>query len=250
MHWMVTRPRTDGDRVASCLQAIGHTTLSCPLTTVVFADEPAPDLTGIQAVLATSRHGVAGLARLCDQRDRPMYVVGNATAEAARNEGFSTVESADGNADALVSLVRRRLDPSDGALLRIRGAVARGDVAQSLTEAGFDVRSMTTYRIDTVGSLPDIAKTALIEPSIDGVLFFSPRSAKLFARLVGEAALSDCLSGLAALCLSPAIAECLDRNRWRTVRAAGSPDLAALIALAREFERPSNEIWPRAKEPR
>jgi uroporphyrinogen-III synthase len=130
----------------------------------------------------------------------------------------------------------------------VRGEIARGDVAQHLAGYGFDVRSLTTYRIDAADVLPVRAKTALIEPTIDGTLFFSPRSASLFARLVDEAALGDRLSGLTALCLSPAIAECLDKDRWRMVRAAGSPDLAAVIALARDIKRPSNEIWPRAPE--
>ena len=123
----------------------------------------------------------------------------------------------------------------------MRGAVARGDVAQLLITAGFEVRSLITYRVDARERLPDRVRDALIGATIDGALFFSPRSATLFARLVGEMALNDRLSGLSALCLSPAVAECLDQVRWRSVRAAGSPDLASLIALAREFDSPNNQ---------
>lgn len=236
MRWLITRPKADGERVAVLLAGIGHEALICPLMAPVFVDAALPELSDVQAVLATSRHGVAGLARLTDWRGAPLFAVGEATAEAASEAGFAQVDHAGRTADTLVELARTRLQPSGGALLRVRGEVARGDVAQTLSSDGFAVRSLTTYRIQQAHRLPDRAHTALAQRTVDGVMFFSPRSAKLFARLVDEETLGDCLAGLVALCLSPTVAECLDRCRWRTVRAAGTPSLAALVALAEEFE--------------
>jgi len=236
MRWLITRPKADGDRVATLLARIGHDALICPLMEPVPVDATLPDLSDVQAVLATSRHGVNRFARLTKWRDAPLFAVGEATAEAAVNAGFGQVEHAGRDADALVDLARARLRASNGPLLRLRGEVARGDVARSLINEGFAVRSLITYRIDEADRLPDPARIALTEHSVDGVLFFSPRSATLFARLVDNETLGDCLAGLAALCLSPVVAECLDQRRWRTVRAAGAPSLAALVALAEEFE--------------
>lgn len=236
MRWLITRPKADGDRVATLLARIGHDALICPLMEPVLIEATLPDLSDVQAVLATSRHGVNGFAKLTRWRDTRLFAVGEATAEAALNAGFDHVEHAGRDADALVDLARTRLRPSDGPLLRLRGEVARGDVAQSLANAGFAVRSLITYRIDQAEHLPDPARIALTEHSVDGALFFSPRSVTLFARLVDNETLGDCLAGLAALCLSPMVAESLDQCRWRTIRAAGTPSLAALVALAEEFE--------------
>ncbi|MEM7442894.1 MAG: uroporphyrinogen-III synthase [Pseudomonadota bacterium] len=237
MRWLVTRPRTDAERVAKALADIGHRVLICPLTSVRFTNPPLPDWTTSQAILATSRHGVVAWARLTERRDVPIFTVGSATADVARYAGFREVKSADGDADALVDLVLKEIKPDNGSLIRVRGAVARGSVAERLSKAGFQVHSTIVYDVETATHLPDEAKQALMRATVDGVLFFSPRSAALFARLVDDAALGGCLSDLMALCLSPAIAKCLDQDRWRAIRTASSKDLAALIALAGEVAR-------------
>jgi uroporphyrinogen-III synthase len=72
---------------------------------------------------------------------------------------------------------------------------------------------------------------------LDGVLFFSPRTAHSFVRLLAEAELVDRIRMVDAFCLSPAVAEAARTYGnegavpWRNVRVAPRPEQEALLAL-------------------
>jgi uroporphyrinogen-III synthase len=229
--WLITRPAEDAAPLAEALAARGHAALVAPMFEVDFsAPEPA-DLTDIQAVLLTSANGARALAGLTPRRDVPVLAVGDATAAAARAAGFADVASAAGDAAALARLAEDRLDPAAGALFHAAGKAVAGDLKGLLEAAGFAVRRAVLYRTRAAGALPPDAAAALAGGTIAGVLFFSPRTAEVFVRLVRAAGLTVHLAGLYALCLSRAVAGRLDPAAWRTVCVAGRPNTPALLAL-------------------
>ncbi len=65
---------------------------------------------------------------------------------------------------------------------------------------------------------------------MDGVLFFSPRTAESFASLCARDGLSERCRTLTAFCLSPAVAEAAALP-WRAVRIAARPDQESLLEL-------------------
>ncbi len=87
------------------------------------------------------------------------------------------------------------------------------------------------YEARLASTLPEAARAALEEGTLDGVLLYSPRTARAFASLVRKAGLEARVKGLAAYCLSAAVAEALDELPGLTVKIAREPDQAALIAL-------------------
>ena len=76
-----------------------------PLLAIRPIPQPAPDLTGVAALAFTSANGVAAFAALTPDRSRPVFTVGDATAQAARAAGFARVESAGGDLDRLAALI-------------------------------------------------------------------------------------------------------------------------------------------------
>src|SRR6185369_3410542 len=95
-----------------------------------------------QAVLLTSANAVPALSAA--RRDLPMLAVGEATAQAARDAGFTSVESAEGDVAALAALAKQRSDPAGGALLYARGADVAGDLVGQLS--GYTVDQAIVYR--------------------------------------------------------------------------------------------------------
>ena len=83
-----------------------------------------------------------------------------------------------------------------------------------------------------MSALPREARDALANGELDGVLFYSPRTARLFLERAGEADLTEALKGMDAYCLSKAVAEALAGSGWRKVHVAARPDEAALFGLA------------------
>jgi uroporphyrinogen-III synthase len=231
MRLLVTRPREDADALADALRAIGAEPVLAPVMTIKPAPDVSVDLTGVQALLFTSANGVRAFAAKSDARDLPVFAVGDATARAASASGFTHIESAGGDTHDLAALVARALDPKAGALLHPAGRDVAGPLKDDLEARGFEVRRETYYRAEFARTLPDDARRALDSGTIDGVLFFSPRTAQSFVTLVTDAALSDALGHSYAYCLSAAVAEIARDVQWRDVRVATEPTQAKLLDL-------------------
>lgn len=238
--WLLTRPIADSRSLQAELRARGHEAVIAPVLEIAYRDRP-PDLNRVQALLFTSQNGVRAFDAAEPSREIPVFAVGRSTADAAIAAGFGQVESADGDSAALAALVAGRLDPADGALLHIAGTKTAGDLSSTLEAAGFTVRRSVLYEARPVDSLPEIAAAALRDGKVAGALFFSPRTADVFARLVAAAGLTSRLQGLAALCLSKAVAERLGDGRWGTVRIAERPESPALLALLDDAATPARQ---------
>ena len=228
---LVTRPRGEADLFAVALAMRGHDAVVAPLLDIVIDDAPPLDLAGVQAVLFTSANGVRAFAHTQKIREIKTFCVGDATAAAARNAGFGTVESASGDVETLAALVQNRLDPKDGTLIHATGTAVAGDLAGVLGAEGFDVRRVQLYRADTATKLPDDAAEGLRNARIDVVTFFSPRTAEIFARLVLDAGLGDKLARVTALALAPSALEIAREQgcRFKAAIAADQPNEASLL---------------------
>ncbi len=230
---LVTRPREDAAPFAEALARLGHEVLLEPLLEVRLRDVPAPDLTGVQALLFTSANGVRALARLTASRDLKALCVGDATGRAAREAGFTEVESAAGDVISLAALVRDRLRPDGGPLLHAAATVSAGDLAGDLGASGYEVRRAVLYEAVPAARLSDAAARALAQGRIDAVSLFSPRTARTFARIVAQTALASSCAMVDMLCLSQAVADALGATPRRKLLVAAEPTQNALIDLIR-----------------
>ena len=227
---LVTRPRAEAESLAAALAARGIAAIIEPLLEIDYRTPPVPDFAGVQAILCTSANGVRALARLSDERSLPLFAVGAATAARAQEEGFGRVESADGAVDDLVRLVCRRLHPEAGRLLHIAGSIIAGDLAEALRRRGFAVDRLVLYEARPATALSAATAQALAAGSIDFALFFSPRTAAIFARLAAAAGLVAAMRKLTAVSLSAAAAAALGDLPFRCRLVAARPDQPSLLA--------------------
>ncbi len=175
---LLTRPVQDAAPVVAALRDVGIETVLSPMLDIRFEPGPVLDLSGVQGVLLTSANGARALARRTELQDIPAYAVGDATAAAASAAGFAPVHSATGDVDALADLVIDRCRPGDGPLLHAAGSVTAGDLAGRLSAAGFEVRREKLYSAMAAETLSADAAAAMAGGRIDGVLIYSPRTAK------------------------------------------------------------------------
>jgi uroporphyrinogen-III synthase len=231
MRLLVTRPREDAETIGALINARGHHALIAPLMEVRILDGEPLVLESVQAILATSANGVRAVAARSARRDIPVYAVGPQTAETAHAVGFATVHSADGDAAALASLAAARLDPAAGILFHAAGQETAGRLRQSLAGRGFTVETVVLYEAAPVTQLPEAASKALAQEELDGVLLFSPRSARIFVSLVVAAGLAERCTRLEAYCISAATAAALGATSFARVAVAGAPNQEAMLAL-------------------
>lgn len=212
----MTRTEPGASRTATRLAARGFEPLIAPVLAIRPILQPAPDLTGITALAFTSPNGVAVFADLSADRSLPVFAVGDATAERARQAGFATVASASG---AL----------SDLAWLIAGEATGRVLVPGARQPAG-DLDALLNGAVETV-ILPiyEAAETKETPPAdFDAVLVHSPRAAQAVAGALGRTG----GAGRLAVAISAAAAAPLAAAGFAEIRTAGEPtDAAVLLAL-------------------
>ena len=136
----ITRAQPGAARTADRVQALGFTPLIAPLLAVQSLS-PSIDLDGMGSLAFTSVNGVASFAALSVERDLPVFAVGDATAQAARDAGFATVVSASGDVEDLERAI---------------AALTQGDVAHVLIHsprAGLVLAGALAGRTDAVPAI-------------------------------------------------------------------------------------------------
>jgi uroporphyrinogen-III synthase len=207
---------------------MGFQPVVAPLLEVQALAGPPLDLAGVRALAFTGANGVVAFAARSSERALPVFAVGAATAAAARDAGFASVVSADGDVAALALAVARGV--SDGAVLHPGPAEPAGDLVGALAAFGVSARAVAVY--ETVARPPDEATIALI-PSFAAVLLHSPRAARVLAAHLVRRPAPD----LTALCLSDAVAAPLRAGDLAASRVAAAPTEADLLALVHEIGR-------------
>ena len=231
---LLTRPKSGDDPLPGLLLAANHSVIIEPLLTVEALSAGTLDVSGLQAVAATSANAIrAAKAQsvLGPVLHLPLFAVGTATAAAARDAGFQHVVEGPGTARDLAAFMLARLQPKDGGVAYLRGESVAFELAPALTEAGFPVRERIVYRALPAQNLAAATLKALKRGEVGGVVLLSPRTASIYAGLIADAGLSTGLQGTLHYCLSDRVASALASLPGVSTRTAIRPNLQELVAL-------------------
>jgi uroporphyrinogen-III synthase len=211
---VILRPEPGASATVARARAMGLDPVAMPLFAVEPVEWAVPDHAGFDSLLLTSanavRHGGEGLARL---RQLPVYAVGEATAEAAREAGFDIAGTGDAGAERLLGSIE-----SDLRLLHLCGE------HRAETTAKQSITAVPVYRATEL-PLPDGFRD--IEGQV--VAVHSPRAGRRLGRLADEAGIDRSSVRIAAI--SDAASAAADSG-WERCEAAEATDEAALLALA------------------
>ncbi|KGF66869.1 hypothetical protein LL06_25655, partial [Hoeflea sp. BAL378] len=172
----------------------------------------------------------------------PVHAVGPATAQAAREAGFTDVREGGGAAlDLARALTGAASQPAEGpapggaeargrGLVYLAGAPRTDVIEEELRQAELAFTVLECYRMVEISYSTDIVKSTVLSHPPDVVLLYSANAARRLAALVRAEGLGNALDSARFLCLSPAIAEALPEP-WRArCVIAGHPDENSLLA--------------------
>jgi len=187
---IVLRPEPGCAATVARAAALGLDAHGCPLFAIEARGWTPPPADAFSALLLTSanavRHGGAALHRY---RSLPVWAVGEATAEAAREAGFTIAATGDAGAQALVERMRGQADQ----ILWLCGEQRSAIAAPVAT-----ITALPVYAARRIEPAPQLA-ALLAEPAV--AMVHSARAGKALGELVGErAALS-----IAAIGAPPAV---------------------------------------------
>jgi uroporphyrinogen-III synthase len=234
---LVTRPQPDNDSTVAALRARGFEALPAPMLRfekVMFQDDADAHYGAVIVTSANALRAIDGQSVKDSLLRLPLFAVGERTAEAAREVGFSNVISADGDATALrelmVESVKAKTLKKASTLLYLAGADLARDLAGELGERGFNVVTHTTYRMAPVTNLPAEVSEAFAAGRIEAVLHYSRRSARAFFDAAGQAGVEISALAVPHCCLSDSVASIARDAGATQVMVARSPDENALLA--------------------
>jgi uroporphyrinogen-III synthase len=224
MKLIITRPEEDTAALSRKLAEVGHQVVLSPLLEIVANPHIKIPPMIWAAMVVTSANGVRNLpANMVDLTLR-IIAVGTQSAQAARDCGFLKVESHGGDVNGLAEWIVGNVSPP-AVLLYVTGKEISGDLAGLLSGHGFDV-----HRVETYEAKAKPLKLSSHEISAcDGVLLYSPRSARLWLQGINENGLIENAMLLQHFCLSPAVARILPQD-WH-ISVASEPTDSALLQL-------------------
>lgn len=232
MRVLITRPEPEASELASALKALGHSAFVEPMLTIEIDPGPQIDTAGVQALVFTSANGARAAARRIRDRAIPVITVGPASAETARELGFTTISQSPGNGvPDLVNHIRATLKPGNGKLLHLSSSHVAGDLAGSLSALGYEVKSEQAYRAETAASISAALQAQLRQGQISAAMFFSPRTAATFAELATRAELAGACENLTALALSHNVAKSLKPLTFRKLLVAQNATVGGMLEL-------------------
>ncbi|MBY5837447.1 uroporphyrinogen-III synthase [Rhizobium leguminosarum] len=234
MRVLVTRPAHSATRTAQRLRDLGHELLLLPLRQPLHDSDAAADALAITsgAIAVTSAEAIRVLSALGEQLHphlaRPLFAVGETTAEEARSLGFRSVASSQGNGRDLADLVAAR--GMDG-LLYLAGWPRAETFESGLRELGIRFSVAECYRMQLIVPGPAEVGAIFSRSGPDAILFYSRQTAEDFFRVpeLRSAALEH--RGIRLLCLSEAVAQAIPKALKKTVTISPMTDEKSLLSL-------------------
>lgn len=224
MRLLVTRPPEDAEALKAKLESLGHRVILSPLLTIVPRADISIPVADYQSVALTSANAVrclTGTPHLARLRHLPVLAVGPQSAQAARRAGFTRVTEAGGDGPGLAQHIIGSASPGSGPVLYLSGRDTASDFAGLLERAGFQVRRAVIYDAQPAQKLAPGAAAA------DGVLLYSPRSARLWLDLAQRHDIEA--KAMLHYCLSPNIAAILPDGF--VTRIAAQPTEESLLEI-------------------
>lgn len=207
---LVLRPEPGASATAERARALGLDAIAIPLFAIESIAWDAPDPAAFDGLLLTSANAVHSAGeKLAALRGLPVYAVGERTAQAARDAGFSIAAAGEADVDRLLGSIE-----ADLKLLHLCGEHRRDS-----SGAGQQIKAVPVYRARAIEA-PDLR-------AVKGAvaLIHSPRAGRRFGELVRDR------SSISIAAISQAAAEAAGEG-WERLEFASAPNDDRLLALA------------------
>jgi len=232
MRLIVTRPFADSAALRERLQSLGHDCIASPLLAIEMRREAAIPPAPYQAIALTSANALLHPAlhpAPAHLKNVPVHAVGAQSAAAARRAAFTQITAEGGDVAGLAAALARHCTPANGPILYPAGAETSGDLKGVLAAKGFAVTKVVLYDAVPARHLAPEAADAIAQRKVNGVLLYSPRSARIWAGLLAEADITGAARAVRHFCLSQNVAAALGSGFATSI--AANPDEASLLAL-------------------
>ena len=242
---LIIRPQPDSDRDVGWLNRYGVPALASPVMIGAPVSSPslAHDLgnpTNFTGIIFTSRHAVDAVTKAADAAawtPKPAFVVGSATAAAAKQAKFKNIIIGNGGGAGLVEPIRQavadtdHVNPQKANLLWPSALEISFDMAAAMHHHDIAVQRLPAYQMMANADLAPPVRAALAKNCISAVIAMSPRSIQILRANMDAAGLGSARNKIDLIAGSEAIAAAAG-DGWNHIYAARHPRRSRLLAIA------------------
>ncbi len=188
-----------------------------------------------QRLVFTSAQGVSALLTLAPNIHRSTcFVVGESTAKAAQDAGFSVTLVGSHNAEQLTKDIIENIDHH--APITIIGAQEPSyDMIAALQQAGFQASYLAVYASAPAPSLTEESIEAFRQQRIQSVFLSSAKGAQAWINLMEKHGLSECFNALSLYAMSDSVAATVTKLPRLSLHVAPTPRMPLLIRAWLEY---------------
>ncbi|UXS02520.1 uroporphyrinogen-III synthase [Agrobacterium tumefaciens] len=239
MRIVVTRPERSGKKTAAKLKALGHDPVPLPLFHPIhYGDLAGAALAAPKSALAvTSAEAIRALkplgTSLTPYFTKPIFAVGEATADAARQAGFQNIFTAAGDGKSLATLVveNRALLSRSAPLLYLAGTPRAPSFEAGLQSAAIAFTVAECYEMRENDFLPDVWDAALVSAKVDVILLYSAEATQAFFRIATKPPYASALAGTRFICMSENVKAHIPDAFSAQTRTAATPSEATMLEI-------------------
>ena len=231
---LITKSAGDSEELSEAVRAAGFEPIHEPILEIEYTEENWPDIPEDAPLIFTSSHGVQAFALYNEGRNHPVYAVGRNTAETARSEGFTNVQTAAGNAEELGEMLSQLPERVLISAFYIRAEDISRDLRQIVAKNGVSLQEFIGYKANPVEKLSLDLLKALDNREIYAVLLFSNRGARVFAELIEQYDRPVRFKTIKALCISDSVLKSVSVLPFQQGSVARTPDRYGMMELLKE----------------
>jgi uroporphyrinogen-III synthase len=244
MKVLLTRRAEQNSKTARLLEKSGISCVAIALSRLVDTGAGLPDEllieSGVQRFDCMILTSSAALEVMADRdftiaKNLRVFAVGEKSAAAAREAGFSDVVCGPGNAGGLASLIVKSFNGKKIRAFYPCGTKLSFDMAAAMADTKIELVSCPIYHMEMIDPGRKSLCSALVEAEDGAVFQFSVRSAEFFAELLNRHDLSHLMAGMSIIANSNNVAAVFKSTKCRRVMVAEHPNVRAMVATVRKL---------------
>ncbi|MDC0074317.1 uroporphyrinogen-III synthase [Alphaproteobacteria bacterium] len=236
MKILINRPIFDSINLKKILEKKGYEVIVLPIIKIIPIKFDIKKFSNISIYIFTSRNAIRSIDDTIFNKDLPVYVVGEGTAEEAKLKNFKKIIIGKGDVFSLCKQICNDLNPKLENILYLSGKKISFDLLNFLEKYDYNIRRQICYETRELGVFSEKTKNIFIDKEIDAIAFYSKNTAKIFNKLIINSQISDKLYDVKAFCLSKDIASELNHFNRLKIYVSENPNQKSFISLLDKYK--------------
>ena len=224
---LVTRPKKESEKVKEYLSKLGFNIYIEPMFSIKYLTTKI-NVENFDFIISTSQHSIIALSKTTKNRDKTIITVGNNTMQIAENLGFTSTKSLNGNVNDMISYLKNY---NGSNVLYIRGKDITCNLKKILVNNIKNFQEVILYRTVDRKRFSNSCYNLLLQDKIDGILFYSPRTADIFIELIKKHNIEEKTKNITIYVMSNKIAEIAKKVSWKNIKITNKPTNQSLMSL-------------------